>query len=70
MSDIAGQTARLAILHHYTMVIANPAQTLKSRIPWQQGEESRNKEDREYMPVIGTDTTDMTEELLTEIKKL
>ena len=70
MSDIAGQTARLAILHHYTMVLANPAQSLRARIPWQQSGEYKDKEKREYMPVIGTDTTDMTEELLGEIKKL
>lgn len=70
MSDIAGLTAKLAILHHYTMVISNPAQTLRTRIPWQRDEEGKDEEEKEYMPVIGPSTADMTEELLAEIQKL
>ncbi len=68
MSDIAGQTAKLAILHHYTMVLASPPPTLKSRIPWRQAEENLGEET--CRPVVGTDTVDLTEELLAEIKNL
>ncbi len=68
MSDIAGQTAKLAILHHYTMVLASPPPTLKSRIPWQQTEKSLIEE--RCWPVVGMNTQDLTEELLTEIKNL
>ena len=73
MSDIAGQAAKLAILHHYSIVIANPAPTLQSRIPWAS---SRESEDRiglpveTHCPVVSVDTADITEELVEEIGKL
>ncbi len=69
-SDIAGQTAKLAIMHHYTMVIASPAQVLRARIPWKQNEGETELLEDEYMPVTGIGTGDLTEELLTEIRKL
>lgn len=70
LSDIAGQTAKLAIMHHYTMVIASPAQNLQMRIPWRQNEKDKETPEDEYMPVVGVGTEDLTEELLAEIRKL
>lgn len=70
LSEIAGQTAKLAIMHHYTMVIASPAQNLQWRIPWRQNERNKDNPEDEYVPVIGVGTGDLTEELLAEIRKL
>jgi len=69
MNDIAGKAAKLAILHHYTLVLSNPAPSLRSRIPWRQDEEDKNTEENTYLPVVGTETADMTEELLAEVKQ-
>ena len=70
LSEIAGQTAKLAIMHHYTMVISSPAQNLRARIPWRQNERDKEAQGDEYMLVVGIDTGDLTEELLAEIRKM
>lgn len=66
LSDIAGQAARLAILHHYTMVLADPAFTLRGRLPWQKWQGAPPEK---YAKVIGIGTPDLTDELVEEIKK-
>ena len=73
MSDIAGQAAKLAILHHYSIVIANPAPTLASRIPWSDREEQDSMialPEETHLPVVGVDTIDITEELAEEVGRL
>ena len=73
MSDIAGQAAKLAILHHYSIVIANPAPTLASRIPWNEQEYQEDRialPEETHLPVVGVDTADITEELAEEVGRL
>ncbi len=66
LNDIAGQAARLAILHHYTMILANPAFTLQGRIPWQKWE---GEAPEKYAKVIGPGIKDLTDELTEELQK-
>ena len=60
-NDIAGKAAKIAILHHFTMVLANPAEDLAFKLPM--------KPER-FMPVVGSDTEDVTDELVSEVSTL
>ncbi len=70
MNDVAGRTAKLAILHHCTMVLSSPPIPIRSRIPWRQDGKEDMEEETKCRPVVGSDLEDLTEELLTEIGNL
>ena len=65
LNDVAGKAARLAILHHFTMIVANPATRLEALIPW---ENRVGAPAERYEPVVGSDVTDITEELVAELR--
>ncbi|MBR2215484.1 MAG: hypothetical protein IJ849_06975 [Selenomonadaceae bacterium] len=67
MNDIAGRAAKLAILHHYTMVLADPATNLESLIPWDKWQGARPEH---FAPVIALDTVDITDSMIKEIRDL
>ncbi len=65
LKDIAGKASRLAILHHLTLILANPSVNLQAINtgmlhvgPWPE----------KYKTVVSVDTMDLTQELLEELK--
>ena len=66
-NDIAGRAAKVAILHHFTLILASPAETLDYTIA--RAVETGAPPVR-FAPVVGSGTEDVTDELLDEIKGL
>jgi len=66
MNDIAGKAAKIAIMHHYTMIIASPSLTLKHLIPWNWV----GAEPEKYSAPVGSGLNDLTEELITEVEAI
>lgn len=64
-NDVAGKAAKIAILHHYTMIVANPATCLEALLPLAQ---RFGAPPRRYLPVISSDVKDLTEEIMDELK--
>ena len=64
-NDVAGKAAKLAILHHFTMIAANPAARLEALVPWPN---RVGPAPERYAPVIASDVEDITEELVKELK--
>ena len=65
LKDIAGKASKLAIVHHLTLILANPSVNLQALDtgmlhvgPWPE----------KYKTVISVDTMDLTQELLDELK--
>ena len=65
LKDIAGKASKLAIMHHLTLILANPSINLQSVDtgmihvgPWPE----------KYKTVVSVDTMDLTDELLDELK--
>ncbi len=67
LKDISGRAAKLAIMHHLTVILSNPALNLKGFIYEQLKVGSWSER---YTPVISIDTTDLTEEMLDEMKEI
>ena len=65
--DIAGKAAKIAILHHFELILATPLQTLAAIFP---GKDSLTWEMPAYGDVLGLGTEDVTEELVAEIKTI
>ena len=63
-NDIAGKAAKIAILHHFTLILATPAENLEYALPLGS---TPDPDMQRFYPVIGTDTEDVTDELVTEI---
>ena len=66
-NDIAGKAAKIAILHHFTMVLANPAEDLAFKLPM---DLPASMKPERFMPVVGSDTEDVTDELVSEVSTL
>lgn len=66
-NDIAGRAAKLAILHHFTMVLANPATNPEALIPWESWQGARPVS---FQSVISLDTVDITDELIQELRSM
>lgn len=64
-NDVAGKAAKVAILHHFTMIVANPATRLESLIPWQKWV---GPPPERYAPVIASQVEDVTQELINELR--
>ena len=67
LNDIAGRAAKLAILHHFTLVFATPARTIPSllyeKMPF-------GVQPEQYQDVISVDGTDITDEIVEEMQSL
>lgn len=63
-NDIAGKAAKVAILHHFTLILATPAENLEYTLP---SGKMTDLDMQRFYPVIGADTEDVTDELVTEI---
>ena len=63
-NDIAGKAAKIAILHHFTLIVATPAENLDYALP---SARTPALDMQRFYPVVGTDTEDVTDELVTEI---
>lgn len=66
LNDIAGKAAKLAIMHHLTMIVTNPSVNLQAVDvgmlhvgPWPE----------KYTPAIGVGTMDLTDDLVNELKE-
>ena len=66
-NDLAGKAAKIAILHHFTMVLANPAEDLAFKLPM---DLPASMKPERFMPVVGSDTEDVTDELVSEVSTL
>lgn len=67
LNDVAGKAAKIAIMHHFTLILVHHPQTLASFLPETVGAESLAPRDG---IAIGITTQDVTEELVQEIKNL
>ncbi len=67
LKDISGRAAKLAIMHHLTVILSNPALNLKGFIYEQLKVGSWSER---YTPVISIDTMDLTDEMLDEMKEI
>ena len=67
LNDIAGRAAKLAIMRHFTMVIADPATNPAALIPWDKWQGAKPVR---YQQVVGIDTVDITAEMIQEIQSL
>lgn len=65
--DIAGKAAKIAILHHFELILATPMQNLAAIFP---GRDSLTWETPAYGDVLGLGTEDVTDELVAEIKTI
>lgn len=66
-NDIAGRAAKLAVIYHLTLIVANPIDNLRGMEYEQMGIQPWTEL---RSPVIGINTLDITEELLKEIKSI
>lgn len=66
LSDIAGRAAKVAILHHFTLILASPAETLDYALPAVR----TGAPPVRFAPVVGSGTEDVTDALLEEMKGL
>ena len=66
-NDIAGKAAKIAILHHFTLILANPAEDLVYKLPLPVPDSMKPQR---FMPVVGSDTEDVTDELVEEMSTL
>lgn len=66
-NDIAGKAAKIAILHHFTLILANPAEDLVYKLPLDVPDSMKPNR---FMPVVGSDTEDVTNELVEEMGTL
>ena len=64
-NDVAGKTAKLAILHHFTLVVANPATCTEYLIPW---ENRVGVPPERFAKVIASGAEDITQELIEELE--
>ena len=64
LKDLAGKAAKLAILHHFTLILANPAVNLQAI---DVGMIHVGAWPEKYKPVVSVDAADLTEELIAEI---
>lgn len=64
-NDVAGRAAKIAIMHHFTMIVANPAVRLDYLVPL---EERIGAAPEKYAKVFGADVNDVTDELIAEMK--
>ena len=64
-NDVAGKTAKLAILHHFTLVVANPATRTEYLIPW---ENRVGVPPERFAKVIASGAEDITQELIEELE--
>ena len=67
LNDIAGRAAKLSILHHFTLMLTSPARTMESLFPYAVHTGAMPEA---YEPVIGVDTTDVTDEMVSEMQSL
>lgn len=66
-NDIAGKAAKIAILHHFTLILANPAEDLVYKLPLDVPDSMKPNR---FMPVVGSNTEDVTDELVKEMGTL
>lgn len=67
LNDVAGKAAKIAIMHHFTMILVNHPQTLASFEP---DAETVNPLQAKQSVAIGVTTEDVTDELAAEVKTL
>lgn len=67
LNDIAGRAAKLAILHHYTLVLVTPVRPVHLYVPTVI---PSVETEEHYEDLIGVTTTDVTEEMIAEMQSL
>lgn len=67
LNDVAGKAAKIAILHHFTLILADRPQLLANFGPHQ---EMFERVTRSTGMIVGINTIDVTDELVQEIKAL
>jgi lipopolysaccharide export LptBFGC system permease protein LptF len=66
MNDIAGKAAKLAIIHHLTLIVAS--RTAGSNPSFVSSIKDNGSDNSYVMQTVGADTIDLTDELLEEMK--
>ena len=67
LNDVASKAAKLAILHHLTLIVANPVQPLAS-LDFGSSVDFAPSAQPQLVPTIGIDVMDLTDELLREME--
>ena len=67
INDIAGKAAKLAILHHYTLILAVPMPSLGTIFP---GGQAMDFSQPRFGQVIGENVEDVTDELVAEVRTI
>ena len=68
LNDIASKAAKVAILHHFTLVICDPARSLTSLLPDAFRPSAGPDVPEKYVKTISVDATDVTDEVLSELE--
>lgn len=68
-NDMSGRAAKLAILHHLTLILASPMEGIATKLPLLEGAQGVLSPER-FQTVIPVDAMDLTEELVEEMKTL
>ena len=68
LGDIASKAAKVAILHHLTLVVCDPARSLASLLPDAFRPAAGPDVPEKYVKTISVDATDVTDEVLDELE--
>ncbi len=68
-NDVRGRAAKLAILHHLTLILASPLEGLDGKLPTLEGAQGILSPER-FKTVLPVDAMDLTDEMVEEMKTL
>ena len=68
LNDIASKAAKVAILHHFTLIVCDPARSLTSLLPDAFRPATGPDVPEKYVKTISVNATDVTDEVLSELQ--
>ena len=68
LNDIASKAAKVAILHHFTLIVCDPARSLASLLPDDFRPAAGPDVPEKYVKTVSVDATDVTDEVLDELE--
>lgn len=68
LNDIASKAAKVAILHHFTLIVCDPARSLASLLPDAFRPAAGPDVPEKYVKTISVNATDVTDEVLSELE--
>ena len=70
LNDIAGKAAKVAILHHFTLITCDPARSLSSLLPAAFRPAAAPDRPEKYVKTISVSAEDVTDEVKAELADL